>query len=211
MNKKKIKTRGILINFEGIDGCGKKTQSKLLEKELRGKRCRVAAYSYPNYGSDYGKIIRAFLDGKISLSIDEQFLLYLLDMIKDKERVKQELKKGYIVIMDRYFLSAIAYQCANHFDYEIAKKMIKLMGLPKPSVVFYLEIPVDVALSRKRKQKGIGDRFEEDILYLKKVKKFYERLIGENFCSTHWIKLDGTNKRELIQDKILLKVNEWIK
>jgi dTMP kinase len=103
------KMRGILIDFEGIDGSGKKTQSRLLERELSQRGFPVSLFSYPDYESEYGKIINVFLEGKIDLNPDEQFLLYLLDIVKDKEEVIQKLQNGYVVIMDRYFLFFFFY------------------------------------------------------------------------------------------------------
>ena len=201
----------MLIDFEGIDGSGKRTQSKLLKKELLKKGFKVADFSYPDYDSEYGKRIKGFLEAKLNLSSDEQFLLYLIDIVKNKEEVKQKLRKGHIVIMDRYFLSTIAYQSANNFDYEVAKAVTKLIQLPLPSVIFYIEIPLDIAYRRKSKQKGIVDRFEGNTKFLTKVVNVYERLIKEQFPSSNWIKLDGTEDPGLLNKKILLKLEELIK
>ena len=201
----------MLIDFEGIDGSGKRTQSKLLKKELLKKGFKVADFSYPDYDSEYGKLIKGFLEAKLNLSSDEQFLLYLIDIVKNKEEVKQKLRKGHMVIMDRYFLSTIAYQSANNFDYEVAKAVTKLIQLPLPSVIFYIEIPLEIASRRKSKQKGIVDRFEGNTEFLTKVVNVYERLIKEQFPSSNWILLDGTEEPEVLNKKILLKLEELIK
>lgn len=198
--------KGILIDFEGIDGSGKRTQSILLQKKLTKSHIQSSIYSYPDYESAYGKIIKQFLDYNINLSVDEQFLLYLLDMIKDKEQVKQELKKGTVIIMDRYFFSTIAYQCANLFDFNAAKKIIRSIDLAIPSIVFYLDVPVDIALYRKREQKGNEDRFEKDILFLGEVKKIYNTIIKEYSHFTKWVKLNGLDSPDTIQKIILSKV-----
>jgi dTMP kinase len=202
---------GILIDFEGIDGSGKRTQSIFLEKELSRRDIRSHVYSYPDYESVYGKRIKQFLGGNINLSVEEQFLLYLLDMIKDEAEVKQELKKGVNVIMDRYFFSTIAYQCANHFDCEAAKEVVRLMGLTVPSIVFYLDVPVNVAFHRKIEQKGSSDRFEKDLKFLEDVKKIYDMLVGEYIHSTKWVRLNGLDKQEIIREIVFSNVHELIK
>jgi dTMP kinase len=201
------KMAGILIDFEGIDGSGKETQSRLLERELSRREFPVALFSYPDYKSEYGKIIKDFLEGKINLNPDEQFLLYLLDIAKDKEEVRQKLQSKYVVIMDRYFPSTIAYQCANHFDYEVAKEMIRLINLPVPSIIFYLEIPVNIAQRRKNKQNGTGDRFEMDVEFLGKVIKIYGKMMEEHFPS-RWVKLSSKDGPESINRKILSRVED---
>ena len=145
------------------------------------------------------------MEGKINLNPDEQFLLYLLDIAKDKEEVRQKLQNEYVVIMDRYFLSTIAYQCANHFDYEVAKAMIKLINLPVPTIIFYLEIPLSIAQRRKNMQKGIGDRFEMDIELLGRVTEIYEKMMAEHL-SSRWVKLNSDDRPEQINRKILSRV-----
>ena len=200
---------GLLIDFEGIDGSGKETQSRLLERELLRRGFAVALFSYPDYKSEYGKIIKEFLEGKIDLNPDEQFLLYLLDIAKDKEKIIQKLQNEYIVIMDRYYLSTIVYQCANRFDYEVAKEIIRLINLPVPSIIFYLEIPIDVAQRRKNTQKGIGDRFEMDIEFLGRVIKIYGKMMEEHFPS-RWMKLNSKDRQESINRQILSRVEELI-
>jgi thymidylate kinase len=145
----------------------------------------------------------------MTINPDEQFLLYLLDIAKDKGKVRQKLQNEYVVIMDRYFLSTIAYQCANHFDYEAAKEMIKLINLPVPSIIFYLEIPINVAQRRKNRQKGIGDRFEMDVEFLGKVIKIYGKMMEEHFPS-RWVKLNSKDEPESLNRKILSSVEELI-
>ena len=207
--KKRDKMRGIIIEFEGIDGSGKRTLSKMLKEELSKKNYKVCLYSYPDYKSKYGMIIKAFLDNEIELSVEEQFLLYLLDMLKDKKEIVQKIDDGFIVIIDRYFLSTIAYQCANNFDYGKAKYIIESIGLPLPNIIFYLEIPINLAIKRKSNQKSNLDRFEKNEQFLKKIIKVYEKMIKENF-PTHWIRLDATRKLEKVHEETLLNVYKLI-
>ena len=205
-----MKMENIIIDFEGIDGSGKRTQSKLLEKELTRRGFLVTLYSYPDYESKYGKIIESFLNIEINLTIQEQILLYLLDFVKDEGEIRKKLDKGNIIIMDRYFLSTIAYQCANHFDYNKAKELIKLIDLPIPSIIFNLDLSVETSIDRKNKQKGTCDRFEKDRKLLKEVADVYSKMIAENFPSSNWIRLNGTENPEIINKKVISAVNDLI-
>ena len=194
--------RGLLIDIEGIDGTGKHTQSLMLHEKLEKMGYKVDIFSYPEYESVYGSIIKKFLDHKIELSSDEQFLVYLLDMIKDKINVDSSLKYGHMVIMDRYFLSTIAYQCANGFSYQKAKDIMTIVSLSVPSIIFYLDLPIENANQRKRKQKGEVDRFESDSHFLLNVKKIYDQLIADQFPSKVWKTVNGDQSPKNVHHEI---------
>ncbi|MCL5428015.1 MAG: dTMP kinase [Candidatus Marsarchaeota archaeon] len=200
--------KGIFICIEGNDGSGKTTQVGLLKDALWKQGVDIGIYSYPTHDSRYGRIIRdEFLSGKVELSVEEQFLLYLLDMQADKKKIAADLSAGKVVITDRYFISTIAYQSAGKFDYEKAKAMEELMDLPRPDVIFYIDIPVLVAFERKMKQKGRADRFEGARSYLTKVGRAYEKLYNDRYGSRRWVKIDGLRSIEKIHREILDEVN----
>ncbi len=199
--------RGIFICVEGNDGSGKTTQVGLLKEELWRQGIDTSVYSYPTHDSRYGRIIRdEFLAGKAELSVEEQFLLYLLDMQADKKRIVADLDAGKTVVTDRYFISTIAYQSAGKFDYEKAKAVEEIMGLPRPDVIFYINIPVLVAFERKMKQKGKTDRFESARGYLTKVGEIYEKLYEERYGSKKWVKMNGLDSVEKVQSAIFNEV-----
>src|SRR5277367_4849664 len=181
---------GNLICVEGVDGAGKQTQVELLANAFKGNGANVKTYTYPDYSSDYGKMIDRYLHGHLTLNVDEQILLHLADKVKDNIQVKKELDKGACVIMDRYFYSTIDYQCAAGFDYARAKKLVDLMNVNIPSVIVYIDIPVELVAERKAKQKGFTDRNERDTSYQRKVKAFYDKMMAESY-STKWIRVDG--------------------
>jgi dTMP kinase len=200
--------KGLLVCIEGIDGAGKNTQSEMLGKHLRTIGIRSKIYSYPDYGSVYGKIIKNFLDKKIELSTEELLFLHILDKQKDKKNVENDLKQGKIVITDRYVISAIAYPIAGGVDYESAKVVAALSKLPKPDIVFYIDVPVSVSMERKRKQKGELDRFEAASAYLNKVSNVYNRLYRERFGCINWIKINGKKNAEIVHKEILSELNK---
>jgi dTMP kinase len=202
---------GIIISIDGIDLAGKQTQALLLTNKLRDAGYSVALRTYPEYDSRYGKIVRDFLDKKITLNVNELFLMFLADMIKDREKIEADVAKGSVVIMDRYFLDTIAYQSAGGLSYETLKTVEDAMGLPKPRIVIYLDIPGTVSLERKRKQGEKPDRFEENIAYLETVRQAFERLFKENYAGAEWIKIDGKSSIEEVHKQILDKVTTIIK
>ncbi|MEL9940641.1 MAG: dTMP kinase [Ignisphaera sp.] len=181
----------MLIVFEGIDAAGKTTMSRMVVEHIRGKGFEASLFSYPNYTSIYGSIIKLFLESKIWLSHQELFFLYILDMYREKQEVEKALASGRIVVMDRYYTSTIAYQCSLGFDYEMAKKVIEYLDMPKPDTIVYLDIEPRKAVERKARQKKL-DVFEKDVEFLEKVRKMYWRLIGEGYPTKNWIVVDAS-------------------
>lgn len=195
---------GKLIVIEGIDGAGKATQAKILKEQLESQGKTVSVYSYPDYSSVYGERIKSFLYKKIDLKVDELFMLYLIDMVKDRNSIIEDIKKGNDVLIDRFFFSTIAYQSAGGFSYETGKELVKLLGMPPITVVFYINVPVDISMQRKEKQKGKMDvdKFESNKMFLSNVSKVYDQLKSENFYAKKWVEIDGSKSIEEISSLI---------
>ena len=193
---------GMIISITGIDLAGKHTQSELLAGKLRKYGYRVSSYSYPDYNSVYGRIIRDYLEKKITMGTGELFLIFLADMMKDKERIEREISTGSVIITDRYFVDTIAYQSAGGLDCAMLKAVEDAMGLPKPGMVVYIDIPASVATERKATHGGRPDKYEEDAAYLEKARRAYEELFEEHYTGAEWIKIDGTDGIDNIHHRI---------
>jgi dTMP kinase len=198
----------MLIVIEGADGTGKNTQRELLVNRLSKEGFNVKYHHYPDYDYDYGKMIRSYLDRAREMNVAELLMVYLVDMIKDKSRMPQELDDGSIVIFDRYFFSTIAYQSSGGFDYEKAKKMVKLLDLKMPDVVFYLDVPVEISMERKDRQRMLeenrkGDRHESDKSLHKNIRKYYKQMMKEGFGSRNWITIDAARKPKEVHASIM--------
>jgi dTMP kinase len=200
----------MIIVFEGIDATGKTTISRMFKVHLEDKGFSVVLYTYPNKSSIYGSIIKLFLDAKLSLTPQEQFFLYILDMFRDREGILQSLSKGFIVIMDRYFTSTIAYQCAQGFDYSFAKKVVEYLDLPKPNAIVYLDLDPKFAIERKLKQKKSLDIFEREETFLAKVRKQYFIMIEEGYPTRNWIYVDASKSIEEVYSSILEYLNHYL-
>ncbi|UCD02816.1 MAG: dTMP kinase [Candidatus Aenigmatarchaeota archaeon] len=194
--------RGKLIVFEGIDGSGTETQSKLLLKHMLSKGIKAERIEYPDYEGDLGKLIRLFLDRKHELSAEMQFLLYAGDMVKDREKINAWLNKGRNVICDRYFLSTIVYQGIRGFRRDKALRFAKDFGVPKPDIVFFLNITPDESAKRKMDESGKLDRNEADLAFLGRVNASYEEMSRSNVFG-QWFVLDGEKPKEEIAREVL--------
>ncbi len=181
---------GKFIVIEGIDGAGSETQSTLLFNFFKKEKISVERLTYPDYEEPIGRLIHEFLHKKYEFSPATQFLLYLTDFLKDKEKIKKWLKEGKIVISDRYFPSTLAYQCLRRFPPEKALKIAKLLELPKPDLIIYLKVSPEVSMSRKYEEKKNLDRNEADKKFLEKVRDSYKKLIKGRIFSK-WVVING--------------------
>ena len=97
--------RGRFIVFEGIDGCGKSTQLKLLCEKLAQLGRRPHPTAEPT-DSATGKLLRAALSGSDPRTAAEMAALFTLDRIhhnKAQDGIEKGLEKGFDVISDRYY------------------------------------------------------------------------------------------------------------
>ncbi len=189
----------MLIAIEGIDGSGKTTIAKFLENELKKLGYPVVLLKEPT-DSEWGRKIRESYDSR--LKPDEELELFLKDREYDvRENILPSLKQGKIVIMDRYYLSTIAYQGALGFDPENLREINEKIA-PKPDLVFILDIPPEKAILRVKRRGDEPNDFER-IEYLKKVR--------EIFLSTkNAIIVDATKDLDKIKKVILDKTLETL-
>ncbi len=108
----------MLIAIEGIDGSGKGTQTKLLEKRLASEGLGVTVFSFPRYSENFfGHEVGKYLDGQFGEleDVHPKFsaLLYALDRFESRSQISKALENGNYVICDRYIGSNIAHQSAR--------------------------------------------------------------------------------------------------
>lgn len=194
------------IVMEGIEGAGGETQSKLLFDFFKEQGKRVKRLSYPDNKGPIGELIHRFLHREYEFSPQVQFLLYFSDFLKDKQKIEKWQKEGEITVLDRYFTSTLAYQCAQGFSLSEALNIAKTFELPKPDLIFYLKISPETGIQRKLKEKNNLDRHESSKQFIERVADFYEKLI-KNQIYTNWVVIDGERAiREVFEDvKLQLK------
>ena len=194
--------RGLFIVFEGIDGAGKHTLSEFAKDILKSKNFKVEKFEYPDYESVWGKIIDCYLHNELELSIEEEFFSYFTDILKDQDKIKKLLEDGFFIISDRYFSSTIAFQCAKGFDYQKAQSIVNTMDVILPDLSVFIEIPPNLAIERKYKEKEHLDRHEKDAKLLKNVNFMFDKILAENILSKKWIKIDGNFDLNTLKNEI---------
>ena len=159
----------MLVNLEGIDGCGKSTQSKLLLEKLEGEGEKVIILKEPTK-RPHGQKLWDVLHGKRKATNEEILELFVLDRIQHvEEKIQPALDDGTVILMDRYYYSSMAYQVAGGIDVEEIRE--KHVFAPKPDVVLIFDLPVSVALERVKGHSD-ADEFEKEE-HLEKVREAY--------------------------------------
>jgi dTMP kinase len=167
-------TKGLLIVFEGTDGTGKSTQLRLLAQRLKEKGLDVVSSFEPTNGT-YGKKIRALYSNRKDISRENELELFLADR---KEHVQTliapALADGKVVLLDRYYLSTIAYQGAAGLD--PAEILEKNDFAPVPDLALLFHAPIQTGITRITENRGdtLNDFEKED--YLHRVKIQFEKM-----------------------------------
>ena len=160
---------GVLVNLEGIDGCGKSTQSKLLLEKLEGEGEKVIILKEPTK-RPHGQKLWDMLHGKRKATNEEILELFVLDRKQHvKEKIQPAIDSGAVVLMDRYYYSSMAYQVAGGIDIEEIRE--KHAFAPKPDIVLIFDLPVSIALERVKGHSD-ADEFEKEE-HLEKVRVAY--------------------------------------
>lgn len=170
--------KGKFITFEGSEGSGKSTQSKLLYQYLKRKGFKVICLREPGGTKVSEKIRKILLDHKNDsiTPLSEMFLYMAARAQLVSEIIQPALKKGKIVICDRFLDSTIAYQ---GYGLGIDIKLIKCVGESvtsgiKPDLTIFLDLPLKKGLSHRRHSK---DRIEKrSLAYHSRVLEGYFKL-----------------------------------
>ena len=200
-------TKGIFIAFEGGEGSGKSTQSKLLKKWLEEEGEEVLLSREPG-GTEMGKDLRRILldhsTGEISPRAEA--LLYAADRAHHVfSKIRPALDRGEVVITDRYFDSSIAYQGAGRIlvPGEVARISRWATESLFPTLTILIDQPAEIGLSRLKSK----DRLEIEPI------DFHERIRQEFLQLTlldpeRYLVVDGRKSIEEIHSEIIARVGE---
>jgi dTMP kinase len=151
---------GFFFSLDGLDGCGKSTQCRLLAEHLRGKGLPVTTCADPG-GTAIGAQLREILlhNRREITPACEAFLFMASRAQLVHEVIRPALVAGHIVISDRFLLANIVYQGhAGGLDADQLWQIGKLStGGLEPDLTLVLDLPVETAAVRRA---GRADRFE---------------------------------------------------
>lgn len=203
--------RGVLISFEGIEGCGKSTQAKLLYEYLKEKGISCILVREPG-GTKIGEEIRKILldERYPKMSSKTELFLYLAARAQLLEEViLPALQQRKVVICDRFCDSTLAYQGGGrNLKIEKVSQINKYTANKlKPNLTILIDIPLSV--SRERIAQEEKDRLEkENEEFHKRVREIYFFLAKR---APKRIKIfEGTKNIEDLHLEIRTKVIEFL-
>lgn len=196
---------GRLIVFEGTDGSGKATQTRLVCQELDARGISYRKLEFPRYQEDSSALIRLYLSGAFGSKPDDvnAFAAATFFAVDRYASYKQDwgsfYEQGGLVIADRYTTSNAVHQTGKLppeerkafldwlFDFEY-----RMLGLPAPTRVLYLDLPTELSgkMMRRREQETgtTADIHEQDAEYLRHCRENAAFVV--DYCG--WTKVDCT-------------------
>jgi len=227
--------KGKLIVIDGTDGSGKATQVKLLEERLMREGYNVKLLDFPEYYKNFfGKFIGHCLSEQyynwINIHPKIASIAYAADRWESSEEIRSWLKKGYVVLANRYVSANQIHQGGKIANAKKRESFIKwldemeyeIFKIPRPDAVFYLNVPMSIILRliKERNKKVFRayagkrkDIVEGNIPYLSNSNKTGLWLVKKE---KGWLKIecakDGEIRaRESIHQEIYEKVKKILK
>lgn len=172
---KEFYSMGLFIDLEGLDGCGKTTQTELLCKRFEKENIKYKKIKLPDYDSDSSILVRKYLNGDFGKNANDvnafaASVLFAADRFASyTEKWKNDYQNGTLIFSDRYTPANALYQMTKLepeewdsylewlFDFEYNK-----IGIPEPDKVIFLDMPVEVS-QKLMTQRYNGDENKKDV------------------------------------------------
>jgi dTMP kinase len=208
----------MFITFEGIEGSGKSLQVIRTQAyfQQNGQECVLTRE--PG-GTDFGLALRKVLLGTDGCRIEPwcELLLYLADRYQHlKEVIEPALKRGILVLSDRYQDATRAYQgAARGIGMSEIEKLTQILGIIEPDRTILLDLDPEEGLLRARNRNAASPtaaaegRFEaEDLAFHRRVRDAYLELAGQWPGRIHVVDASGTPDEVFSRIRRLLDV--WV-
>ena len=188
-----MERRGFFICVEGLDGCGKTTQAKILVRKLQRMGYNTVYTAEPSHGK-IGRFIKRYYlyRGKRVSSIVEA-LLFAADRYEHVENeIIPALKDGKIVVSDRYMYSSLAYQGAVGLSLDWIRKINE--HAVTPNLAIFIDVEPDTVIKRLKPKKSVMENLETQ----RKVREVYLKFVENG----ELVKVNGNKSKNEVADEI---------
>lgn len=193
--------KGAFICIEGLDGCGKTTQAKLLVKKLR-KSYNAVYTAEPSRGKIGAFIRKSCLYGGKRLSSVVEALLFAADRLEHVEsEVVPALRQGRLVVSDRYVYSSLAYQGAAGVSLDWIEK-INAHALRADFAVF-IDVDPKIVMQRLKRNRSVMENLETQ----QKVREVYLKFVEKGDL----VRIDGNKSKTEVATDLLAVVLKFLK
>jgi dTMP kinase len=198
------------IVFEGLDGCGKSTQQRLLAKKLNERNIPHITTRQPS-DNPIGTLTRTTTDGILRIENESMALLLAADRYQHTyDEIAPALEEGKYVLCDRFYYSSFAFQGIDPGMFaRIAAYNALVMSFCKPDVTFFIDVTPDECMRRitlSRKEKGLY----ESLSQLETVRERYLTIFNELKNTENIVFINGNADEETVAAEIFayLQINE---
>lgn len=194
---KKMARSGVFICVEGLDGCGKTTQTKLLVERLR-RRSHDAVYTAEPSRGKIGKFIKQYcLHGGKRVSNVVEALLFAADRLEHVEKeVVPALDAGKLVVSDRYVYSSLAYQGASGLSLEWIEKINE--HATRPNLAIFIDVEPETVVKRLKPERSVM----ENLATQREVQKVYMKFVEKGDL----VRIGGNRPEEDVAGDVLTLV-----
>ncbi len=227
--------KGKLIVIDGTDGSGKATQVELLRKRLVKEGKTVKIVDFPEYYKNFfGKFVGHCLSEQyfnfVNVHPKIASVLYAADRWESSKQIEGWLKKGYVVLANRYVSSNQIHQGGKIRDAKKRKDFLRwlddmehrVFGIPRPDVVVFLSVPIRVTLGLMKDRDKTHERaylkkktdvHENDPRFLENSRKSAIKLVEElnNFVKIECTKKNAMRTRDDIHEDVYQEVKKVVK
>ena len=192
--------KGAFICIEGLDGCGKTTQAKLLAKKL-GKSNNALYTAEPSRGNIGTYIRKCCLYSEKRISTVVEALLFAADRIEHVENeILPALSEGRLVISDRYVYSSLAYQGAAGLSIDWIEKVNE--HALKPDLAVFLDVDPKTVMQRLKPKLSVMENMETQ----QRVRDVYLKFVAKG----ELVRLDGNRTKVEVAEALSALVLKFL-
>ena len=194
-------TRGFFVCLEGLDGCGKSTQAKLLVRRLK-RNCDAVYTAEPSNGRIGRFIKQQCLHSDKRRLPEVEALLFAADRSEHVENtILPALKKKQIIVSDRYIYSSLAYQGSTGLDLEWINKINE--HSIRPDLSLFIDVEPEIVVQRLKPKKSVMENLDTQ----KKVRQVYMKYVEKG----ELLRVNGNKPKQEVAQEIFNIVQDKLK